>query len=68
MAMCQYRSLREMLLAFGGRSKTDDSLHYREEYLYLCHGPCCQIANRKEAALWGDRRSEWQYSIRRQTI
>lgn len=50
-AMCRYRSLLETLSVFGGHLKTDESLHYREEPLRLCHGTCCQIANRKEAAL-----------------
>ena len=63
-AMCRYMSLLETLFVFGGHSKIDESLHYCEESLHLCHDFCCQIANRKEVALWGDKRSEWQYSIR----
>ena len=50
-ARCRCRSLHETLSVFGGHSKTGYSLHYCEESLRLCHGTCCQIANRKEAAL-----------------
>ena len=67
-AKCRYRSLPETLSVPGRRSKTSDYLRHDQESLCLYHDACCQIAIRKKAALWEDKRSEWQYSIQRQTI